>query len=315
MRLIHLTDPHLSHLEGIHFTQLRGKRWSGFASWHKNRRKKHLPHVLQQLCQAIKAENADQILLTGDLVQIGLASEIQQAANWLASLGTPEQVMLVPGNHDIYARDSKAQVNRLWGDYMFAGRQGAAISNVGQSRWPVIRKNGPLTVIGLSSAVVSSVFMATGRLDEVQLKALPGLLKQAREEGQLVALLIHHPPLPGMTRLRKSLLNAARLQEILAKQPPDLLFYGHLHDNREKLWQGARLYCTAAASSVENASYRVIDIEDKGEHYQVQMTLKAIAANGLDTHVLDTLTADAAAIPQPDFVELDCRSWEICKYR
>lgn len=301
MRLIHLTDPHLSHLEGIHFMQLRGKRWSGFASWHKNRRKKHLPQVLQQLCSAIKAENADQILLTGDLVQIGLDSEIQQAAEWLALLGDPEQVMLVPGNHDVYAKGSETQVNRLWGAYMFAGQKDAAVKEAGQeagqdavqANWPTIRKSGPLTVIGLSSAVISPLFMATGRLDDAQLAALPALLKQARDEGQLLAVLIHHPPLPGMTGRRKSLRNAPELQKILADQPPDLLFYGHLHHNHEKHWQDARLYCTAAASSVENASYRIIDIEDMGAYYQLQMTLKAIDKDGL--------------------VELETNRWEIHK--
>lgn len=293
MRLIHLTDPHLSHLEGIHFAQLRGKRWSGFTSWHKNRRKKHLPQVLQQICSAIKAENADHILLTGDLVQIGLDSEIQQAADWLALLGEPEQVMLVPGNHDVYAKGSERQVNQLWGAYMFAGQQDAMLQDVGQAKWPTVRKSGPLTVIGLSSAVVSPLFMATGRLDDAQLEALPGLLKQARAESQLLAVLIHHPPLAGMTGRRKSLLNAAGLQKILRDQPPDLLFYGHLHHNRETHWQDARLYCTAAASSVGNASYRVIDIEDMGAYYQLQMTLKAIAKDGL--------------------VELDTNSWEIHK--
>lgn len=295
MRLIHLTDPHLSHLEGVRFTQMRGKRWSGFASWHKNRRQKYLPQVLQQLCNAIKAENADQILLTGDLIQIGLDSEIQQAADWLALLGTPEQVMLVPGNHDIYASGSEAQVNRLWGAYMFAGRYAAATRDADQTQWPSVRKIGPLTVIGLSSAVVTPVFMATGKLDDVQLAALPALLKQARDEGQLLAVLIHHPPLPGMSGWRKSLLNAARLQNILTDQPPDLLFYGHMHDNREMQWQGARLYCTAAASSEQNAAYRVIDIEDRGRHYQLQMRLKGIGADGL--------------------VELDNKSWEVHKAR
>ncbi|MGA9572522.1 MAG: metallophosphoesterase, partial [Lysobacterales bacterium] len=106
MRLIHLTDPHLSTLDGVKFTALKGKRLSGYLSWRQNRRHHYLPAVLDRLVESVRAENADQILLTGDLVQIGLASEISQAAEWLSGLGSPGQIMLVPGNHDIYAAGS-----------------------------------------------------------------------------------------------------------------------------------------------------------------------------------------------------------------
>lgn len=302
MRLIHLTDPHLSDLDGVKFTQLRGKRWSGFASWHKNRRKKYLPVVLEQLCKAVAAENADQILVTGDLVQIGMTREIQMAADWLRSLGSPETVMLVPGNHDVYARGSKADVERLWGEYLFPAEKGTDNEISGQAgdttdqQWPVVRQLGPLTLIGLSSATVSPVFMASGKLDQKQLQALPALLNQARASGRLVAVLIHHPPLPGMTGFRKSLLNAAELESILAAEPPDLMFYGHLHRNRETLWRDARIYCTAAASSVADAAYRVIDIDEAGDRFVMNMQLKAI---------------DVGATDSPGFVTIDENSWEL----
>lgn len=304
MRLIHLTDLHLSHLDGVKFKQLRGKRWSGFVSWHKNRRKKYLPRVLEQLCRAVQAENADQIMVTGDLVQIGMAAEIEMAADWLHSLGTPEQVMLVPGNHDVYARDSEKDVMRWWGDYLFQGQAVDANSNAESAKpvlygqWPVVRQHGPLTLIGLSTANVSPVFMASGKLDETQLQALPGLLQQARAAGQLVAILIHHPPLPGMTGYRKSLVNAADLEAILADQPPDLMFYGHLHRNRETLWHDARIYCTSAASSVADAAYRIIDLEDSGDQFSLTMQLK-------------TIDADARGLPC--FVVIDEASWTIPK--
>ena len=114
MRLIHLTDPHLSSLAGENMTTLRGKRWSGYLSWRKNRRKRYLPEILARLTAAIKTEDADQILCTGDLVQIGLDSEIAEAADWLKQLGPAEQVMLIPGNHDIYATRSADSVYKLW---------------------------------------------------------------------------------------------------------------------------------------------------------------------------------------------------------
>ena len=271
MRLIHLTDPHLSDLDGVGFSELRGKRWSGYVSWHKNRREKYRPAVLERLSAAVKAENADQILLTGDLVQIGLGKEIKQAAQWLGELGTAQQVMLVPGNHDTYARGSVEEVHRTWAEYLFHGLDPK------RHAFPVVRKLGGLSLIGLSTACVTPVFMASGKLGDLQLDILTELLEQAVSEQQLVCLLIHHPPLPGMTNWRKGLADAGELQAVLEQFPPMLIFHGHLHHNREQQWGDSRIYCTAAASSISDASYRVIDIEDQGEFRTFRMALKSVA--------------------------------------
>ena len=282
MRLIHLTDPHLSNLDGLELSTLRGKRWSGYASWRNNRQKKYLPGVLEKLTTAVKAENADQILLTGDLVQIGLQSEITQAAEWLGSLGSADRVMLVPGNHDVYARGSAAAIYDCWADYLFQGGQ--------PGHFPVMRKLGKLSLIGLSTACVSPLFMATGKLDTDQLEELARLLESADQEQQLICLLIHHPPLPQMTKWRKALANAQDLQDILERFPPPLIFHGHLHHNREQQWGGSRIFCTAAASSVNDASYRVIDIEDKDECWSLRMALKSVAIDSAGE--LEFLTVD-----------------------
>lgn len=282
MRLIHLTDPHLSNLDGLKLSALWGKRWSGYISWRKNRQKKYLSGVLEKLCAAVKAENADQILLTGDLVQIGLESEIGQAAEWLASLGSADRIMLVPGNHDIYARGSAAVVCDSWAEYLFHGGQ--------PGHFPVLRKLGKLSLIGLSTACASPLFMATGKLDTGQLKALARLLETAAAEQQLTCLLIHHPPLPRMAKWRKALANAQALQDVLERFVPPLIFHGHLHHNREQQWGNSRIFCTAAASSVSDASYRVIDIEDAGECWSLRMALKSISvesAGGLEFPAVD----------------------------
>ena len=275
MRLIHLTDPHLSSLDGEKFSDLRGKRWSGYLSWKKNRHRHFLPAILDRLVDAIKSENADQILLTGDLIQIGLDTEIAQATDWLATLGPAGQVMLVPGNHDTYARGSVDAVNRAWSEYLFNGPGPEAAGVAGQ--FPVLRKRGKISFIGLSTACVTPVFMASGELGEEQLNTLAELLEQAACEGQMVCLLIHHAPLPGMTKWRKALVDADALQAVLEDHPPMLIFHGHLHHNRELQWGESRIYCTTAASSVSDASYRVIDIEDRADRWVFRMILKSIA--------------------------------------
>ena len=297
MRLVHLTDPHLSTLDDEKLLKLRGKRWSGYLSWLKNRRNHYLPAVLERLVEAVRAEKADQILLTGDLVHIGLRSEIAQAAEWLTTLGPAGKVMLVPGNHDIYARGSAGAVFQAWSDYLFQAVNDS-IPEDAADQYPVVRKLGKLSLIGLSTACVTPVFMASGRLGDQQLHRLAELLRQAAAEGQMVVLLIHHPPLPGMTNWRKGLDDAAALEDVLKQHPPLLIFYGHLHYNREQQWGDSRIYCTAAASSVSDASYRVIDIDDRDDCRDFRMSLKSVAIeSGGD----------------PTFVTIDEQTWQVPK--
>jgi 3',5'-cyclic AMP phosphodiesterase CpdA len=119
--------------------------------------------------------------------------------------------------------------------------------------------------------------MARGTLGAEQLKRLEKLLDQAAEEGQLVCLLIHHPPLPGMAKWRKALSDADALQTLLQRHSPMVILHGHLHHNRDLQWGESRIYCTSAASSVADASYRIFDIEDRQDLWSIRMTMKSIA--------------------------------------
>jgi len=294
MKLVHLTDPHLSSLSGVRFSSLLGKRLSGYLSWRKNRSKHYLPAVLERLETAILAEHPDQILLTGDLVQIGLESEIRQAADWLAAFSPPEKVMLVPGNHDVYAGGSAAMVMRFWSNYLFQTDVSATDGEL-TDRYPVVRTLGKIDLIGLSTACVKPVFMATGSLGRDQLNRLEAILQKSAAQGHMVVLLIHHPPLPGLSSRRKALTDDGALEEVLKQYPPAVVFYGHMHRNQELQLGQTRIYCTAAASSVSDASYRVIDIGEHDDGWSFRMQLK---------------TLDLVNGGEPAFVTIDEQSWE-----
>jgi 3',5'-cyclic AMP phosphodiesterase CpdA len=297
VRLVHMTDPHLSSLDNVSISSLLGKRLSGYLSWKKNRSKHYLPAVLERLESAVRAEDPDQVLLTGDLVQIGLEHEIRQAADWMTALARPEKVMLVPGNHDVYAGGSAAMVSRFWSNYLFQPASSAAGGDL-TDRYPVLRRFGKIDLIGLSTACVTPVFMATGRLGRAQLDRLGTLLHGSAAEGQLVVLLIHHPPLPGLCSRRKALTDDDALEGILRRYPPAMVFYGHLHRNHELQLGDTRIYCTASASSVSDASYRVVDIGEMGDGWTIRMRLK---------------TLDVGDGGEPVFVTTDDQSWETGK--
>jgi 3',5'-cyclic AMP phosphodiesterase CpdA len=280
MRLIHITDPHLSTLDGQRFLQLRGKRRSGYLSWYKKRRFVHRREILEQLTEAVGRQDPDLILVTGDLVHIGLEQEMAEAAQWLRSLGTPEKVILVPGNHDNYAADSLESMYRLWADYL---PDRGAVRGDYTAGFPFELSYGPLKLTGVNTACVSRVFSATGELGTAQREKLGRLFDRTTVKNDFHCLLIHHPPLPGITHQRKALRDAGALAEIIRQKQPELVLYGHIHCNREDRLDQTRMYCTASASSAEDASYRIFDLTpaDTGWHCRMQlMTLDGATRDG-----------------------------------
>jgi 3',5'-cyclic AMP phosphodiesterase CpdA len=273
MRLIHLTDPHLSSLEQQSFLSLRGKRRSGYLSWYKKRRHVHRPEILEQLTLAVRAESPDQVLLSGDLVHIGLEQEMVEAAQWLRRLGPPEKVILIPGNHDNYAADSNAAMVRHWGEYLPADARHGTDYAAG---YPVARELANVKLLGVNTSCVTRIFSAAGELGREQQSRLSRALERDPGDDRFHCLLIHHPPMPGMTKRRKALRDAKQLAGILGLHPPDLVLYGHIHSNREHQFGDARIYCTASASSVGTASYRVFDVENDERGWTCRMRLMTL---------------------------------------
>ena len=107
-----------------------------------------------------------------------------------------------------------------------AGDMAAAGS---QSSFPYVRLRRNLAIIGLNSGVPQSLRKAGGSLGPRQLEALPGLLHNLKAKGYYRAVMIHHPPLPGLAPPRKALTDAARLRDILASEGAELVLHGHNH--------------------------------------------------------------------------------------
>lgn len=281
MRLIHLTDPHLSTLEGTSFAQLSGKRWSGYLSWRRKRREQHQPAMLSRVVDAVHAEQPDFILITGDLAHIGLTSEVKQIRSWLESLGAPDKILVIPGNHDVYHRDSWAAVSDAWGPYLHIpdlDRSDPGSDN--RSFYPVQHDLGRCNLIATSSALPTVVFSATGRLGENQLARLDQRLGEVDPQN-FCCLLIHHPPLPGMISRRKALDDAADLEVLLAKHRVDLILHGHNHKNSSSLCGQTRIFSTNSASSVvagRQAAYRVFEVKQTPTGWSVDTQLKAFTS-------------------------------------
>ena len=145
--LAHLSDPHLPPLPAPRFSELAGKRALGYLNWTRNRHKYHRREVLDALVSDLAAQSPDHITVTGDLVNLALETEFPLARKWLESVGPPERVTAIPGNHDAYVRATGQRFAETFSDYLSGDEVNAV------RVYPFVRRRGPMVLIGLSSAV------------------------------------------------------------------------------------------------------------------------------------------------------------------
>ncbi len=226
--IAHLSDPHLSPLPRPGLRRLLSKRMLGYFNWQRGRKHVHNRQVVDLMVADIKRQSPDQIVVTGDLVNLSLEEEFHGANAWLQTLGLPDRVTVVPGNHDAYVPLEWSKSMGVWQDYMSSNETGSAYVNH-NAAFPFVRINGHIAVVGLSSAVPKPPFIAAGRLGAEQLVELSTTLHKLGRDGFFRIVLIHHPPLPGQNRKRKALDDAKALKQILCEQGAELVLHGHNH--------------------------------------------------------------------------------------
>lgn len=219
--IAHLTDVHLSPVAGFTPRYWNLKRMAGLLNWHSKRRGMHSRAVADLLVADAKALRADHVVITGDLINLGLPAEYVSALEWLQAIGPPERVTVIPGNHDIYSSlHGDAGVTR-WAAYM--GGEAETLA------FPFVRRFGPVALIGLNSAVETPPFAASGQLGPDQIEVTRDLLERLHDDDAIRVVLIHHPPLAGLTSARRALKDVKLFQRMLEKTGAELVLYGHNH--------------------------------------------------------------------------------------
>ncbi|WP_439544383.1 metallophosphoesterase family protein [Hyphomicrobium sp.] len=289
--LIHMSDVHLGPIEGFHWRYWNIKRGVGYLNWHRGRVRVHRREVANLIAADALAQAADHIAVTGDLANIGLPGEYGAATEWLASLGEPDRVSVVPGNHDIYtARLHGASCLDTWAPYMRSGEAWTASEPV---RFPFVKIIGPVALIGLNSAIPTPLFSAMGRLGEAQLAEFATCLDRLKAQELIRVVLIHHPPLPDQAPPRRALSDAAAFADVLDRCGAELVLHGHNHRDT-LLWRsGVPVLGISAASTGRShhgeplARYRVLRLSrDEGRTRIVSIT-RGLAIEGGEVVALD----------------------------
>jgi len=247
--------------------------------------------VLPALVADLLANAPDHVAVTGDIVNISLPAEFARAGDWLRELGQPEDVTVVPGNHDAYVAIPWPESLGRWSAFMH-GRRGDGGERAPDSAadFPFVRERGPLALIGVSSALPMPVSSAAGQIGEAQLAALAKHLAELRDRGLFRIVLIHHPPLGGELQPRKRLLDAEALAAVIAREGAELVLHGHTH--RSGLGRLATPAGHAPVIGVPSASarphkgkgharYHIYRVARDGAAWRLEVEVRGVAP-GLD---------------------------------
>ena len=192
----------------------------GYLNWTRNRHSIHRRDILDALVADMQAQKPDHIAVTGDLRQHrARRRNSPRRGNGWTSVGPPDRVSVVPGNHDAYVAPPRRASPRT--------SPTTSAATTARPAFPICAAAGLLAIIGVSSAVPTAPFMATGWLGDAQRAALETLLHGLDAERVFRVLLIHHP-LRSRSRFKR-LTDSAELIALLQRHPVDLVLHGHDH--------------------------------------------------------------------------------------
>jgi 3',5'-cyclic AMP phosphodiesterase CpdA len=272
--LAHLSDPHIGPLPVPLKRELVGKRFTGWLNWKRGRSAIHDMEVLGEIVADMRRHAPDHLAVTGDILNIGLPGEFPLASAWLSTLGPPQDVSFVPGNHDAYTRGSMPHLARTFAPWTEGHGTGLAA-------FPYLRVRGEVALIGLSSGVPTAPLLASGRMGRSQQVAFAQLLDETRARGLCRVVMIHHPPYRQGASPGRGLSDARAFEAIIARHGAELVIHGHNHRHMVAYLPGpgrrVPVVGVASASAVpgtphHRAAWHLYAIRREGEGWSVAMS-------------------------------------------
>jgi 3',5'-cyclic AMP phosphodiesterase CpdA len=284
LRLAHLSDAHIGPLPRPLRRELLGKRFTGYLNWTRGRANVHDMDVLARLVADIKAQRPNHIVMTGDILNIGLRAEFPLARQWLATLGAPEDVSFVPGNHDAYVKGTMPDLAATFAPWTRGDAKTPA-------PYPYLRVRQQVALIGLSSGVPTPPFVASGRLGRTQCAALAKLLDECAAAELIRVVMIHHPPQKGGATFGRGLSDAAAFERVIADHGAELILHGHNHKTSVARIAGPKgpvpVIGVASASAVSGtpthrAGYHLFDIQGTAKDYRIEARIRGLIRGSSD---------------------------------
>ncbi len=279
--LAHLSDAHIGPLPQPRRRELIGKRLTGYINWTRARAHIHDMDVLTALVADMKAQHPDHIAMTGDILNIGLKAEYPLARAWLETLGSPQEVSFVPGNHDAYVKGTMPDLAATFAPW--------TKGDGGETSYPYLRLRRNVALIGLSSGVPTPPFIASGRLGRQQCEAAAKLLAEAGRAGHVRVVMIHHPPQRGGAALGRALSDAEDFEAMIRRIGAELILHGHNHRHSVAHMEGpdrpVPVVGVASASAIRGtpehrAGYHIFEIDGTTKEPRIRARARGIGPEG-----------------------------------
>jgi 3',5'-cyclic AMP phosphodiesterase CpdA len=202
MRLAHCSDLHLLSHDGARWLDLANKRWIGAMNLLSNRSRHYHVDAFDQMIDDMNAQGIEHVLCTGDVTNLALEQEFKFArAKFDRLAGGPDQVTVIPGNHDAYVAEGIAHFATVFDEYHrtdpgwgWSDADADPDDRDDDLRWPIVRLRGDLALIGVTTSRATPWFTAYGRVGAGQLARLRKALVDPRLAGKFRLVAIHHPP-------------------------------------------------------------------------------------------------------------------------
>lgn len=181
----------------------------------------------------------DAVIVTGDISKDGLATELNDACEWIRSLEAP--AMLTPGNHDVPYYEMWGRLFYPW-DRIRSAQHGIQHEAWHTDQWSIVPVN-------TARAWQFRMNWAQGEISRGQTAIAARELQRAKP-GALRIVITHHPldwpndaPIKGITR------GGVRGLRKLADAGAELFLSGHLHFASARLFETRALSVTSGTLS------------------------------------------------------------------
>jgi 3',5'-cyclic AMP phosphodiesterase CpdA len=175
---------------------------------------------------AAKASGADHVVITGDLTEMGDATEFEYFANLLDDARMPDgSVTLVPGNHDAYTSEA------AWRRALEGPLKRYADASAAEPGKLVDR--GEVAFLPIDTSCFQSIARSGGLFTPDAARAVQERIDDPALRDKAIVLVMHHPPFEHHSNALSAWIDGLRgckhVLAMLARHPRVQILHGHMH--------------------------------------------------------------------------------------